>query len=445
MTEDFTIGRNNPLENVSSGELNLLLSAVASAFDTAWLAQPSGANRLQTLWSRQDALATNQLAILGDALTRLAPLNRGWLARRIKEIKSETPENRKGDLFELLGLGLFALDGQDVTGAAQANPGFDGTIDFGGRASGIISLKDFGVSSHRKTFEAQATRVEQIIVAALQELRKTGLGIRIAASRFPLQTDWDKLRRALTTVISDWRTDWRPRTVGSVWSLTPQPVPAGVARLAERYPSYALIVLAPHHSNEQLNIESKIETACANLSKHAGAHAADTARLLLIRVPETAAPTRCLACAEQWLQARPEARVDSVIVYQPAVAAASITAPSAIVHFIGIAAAPGFNRWRQAAGRPGLAIQARVLVGRCTNEPTKLLGTDGSPLGEQYIYQRGQIYTLSEVKADGTIVGNMTNPAPGIMVNSILRIPGQPGECVFSGKFPPDSNLLIYS
>lgn len=85
------------------------------------------------------------------------------------------------------------------------------------------------------------------------------------------------------------------------------------------------------------------------------------------------------------------------------------------------------------------------LVGSCTNEPTKLLGTDGSLLGDQYIYQRGQIYTLSEVKADGTIVGNMTNPVPGIMVHSILRIPGQPGECVLSGKFPPDPNLLIYS
>ena len=443
--EDFASGRNNPLENVSSTELNSLLNPVASAFGIEWLNQPAGVNRIQTLWSRQDGLATNQLAILGDGLTRLAPQNREWVARRIKAIKSETPENRKGDLFELLGLSLFALDGQVVTGAAEANPGYDGTIDFGNGATASVSLKDFGVSSHRKLFEAHAAHIEQGIVAALKELRATGLGIRIAASRYPLKADWEKLHRAVRTIISDWRIDWRPRPVGNIWTLTPQPLPVGQGRLADGYLSYAVIVLAAHHTNEQQNIESKIEDACANLSKHARPDTTDTARLLLIRIPDTAAPARCVACVQQWLQARPEARVDSVIVYQPAVAAPSTSAPGAIVHFIAIVTSPRFDRWRRAFGRPDLLIQASVLVGGCTNQPTKLIGTDGSPLGDQYMYQRGQIYTLSEAKADGTIVGNMSNPAPGIMVHTTLRIPGQAGECVLSGKFPPNANLLLYS
>jgi hypothetical protein len=74
-----------------------------------------------------------------------------------------------------------------------------------------------------------------------------------------------------------------------------------------------------------------------------------------------------------------------------------------------------------------------------------LLGTDGSPLGERYIRQQGQIYALCEAKSDGTIVGNMSNPAPGIMIHSVVRIPGQQGELVLSGKFPPDGKLLLYS
>ncbi len=445
ITEDFTIGRNNRLENVDSAGLNSFLSPVASAFDVTWLNQPSGKNRIQMLWSRQDGLATNQLALLGDALNRLAPRNTDWVARRIKAIKSETTENRKGDLFELLGLSLFALDGQQVTGATEANPGYDGTIDFTGGASGLISLKDFGVSSHRKLFESQAANVERTIIDALQDLRMTGLGVRIAAARYPLQADWEKLCRAVKTIIADWRTEWRSRQVGSLWTLTPQPPPTGGARPADGYLSYAVIMLAPHHSNEQRNIESKIEDACANLSKHAGAEGSNAARLLLIRIPDTVSPAQCVACTEQWLQARPDAHVDSVILYQPAVAAPSTIAPGAIVHFIAIVSGPGFDRWRHAVERPNLSIQARVLVGRCTNQPTKLVGTDGSHLGAQYIYQRGQIYTLSETKADGTIVGNMTNPAPGIMLHTILRIPGQPGECILSGKFPPDANLLLYS
>jgi hypothetical protein len=443
--EDFTVGRNNPLENVGSAELNSLFCAVASAFGPPWLNQPSGANRIQALWSRQDGLATNQSAVLGDALNRLTPLNPEWIAQRIKAIKSETAKNRKGDLFELLGLSLFALDGQKVTGAPEMNPGYDGTIDFGGGALGRISIKDFGPSSHRKLFEGHAARVEQDVVGALQGLRMTGLGLRIAATRFPLQADWEKLRRAVGTIISDWRTEWRTRHVGGIWTLTPQPPPTDGAQLGDGHLSYAIVVLSPHHSNEQRNVDSKIESACVNLSKHTSPQWADAARLLLIRVPESASPAQCMACAGQWLQARPEARVDSVIVYQPTVAAASTPGSSGIVHFIGIVTGPGFDRWRRTVGRPDLLIQARVLVGRCTNEPTKLLGTDGSLLGDQYIYQRGQIYTLSEAKADRTIVGNMTNPAPGIMVHTILRIPGQAGECVLSGKFPPDSELLLYS
>ena len=43
-TEDFTIGRNNPLENVGAAELNPLLNRVAAAFSTEWLAQASGTN-----------------------------------------------------------------------------------------------------------------------------------------------------------------------------------------------------------------------------------------------------------------------------------------------------------------------------------------------------------------------------------------------------------------
>jgi hypothetical protein len=69
----------------------------------------------------------------------------------------------------------------------------------------------------------------------------------------------------------------------------------------------------------------------------------------------------------------------------------------------------------------------------------------GPTLADQYIYQRGQIYTLLEAKADGTILANMANPAPGIMMHAILRIRRQPGECVRSSRFPPDRNLLLYS
>jgi hypothetical protein len=359
--EEFAIGRNNPLANVEAVELNNLLGAVVAAFGMDWLELSSGTNRIQTLWSRKDGLATNQLAIMGDAIKRLAPQNADWVARRILAIKSESAENRKGDLFELLGLSLFALDGQCVTGAGDGNPGYDGTIDFGRGALASVSLKDFGVSSHQRVFETQAASIERATVAALRDLRINGLGLRIGASRYPLDADWERLRRAVMQIVSDFRSDGRPRQAGSIWTLTPQPLPVGHMQLADGHLSYTLTILAPHHANEQRNIKSKIEDACANLSRHSDTLTPRTARLLLIRIPHATSSTECVACTRQWLQDRPDARVDAVILYQPAVAAPSISAPPSIVHFIAVVTGVGFELWRRTVDRPGLAIQARVL------------------------------------------------------------------------------------
>ena len=442
--EDFAVGRNNPIENVDRAELNNLLGVLAAAFGQDWLASPSAANRIQTLWSRQDGLATNQLAILGDSIKRLAPLNADWVARRVQAIKSESAKNRKGDLFELLGLSLFALDGQRVAGAGEGNPGYDGIIDFGGGVLASVSLKDFGVSSHQRKFETHAASIERAMVAALHELRLNGLGLRIDTSKYPLEADWDRLRRAVSRIVSDIRSDWSTHQVSSLWTVSPQPLPVAHGQLANGHLSYALAIFASHHANEQRNIESKIEDACVNLSKHAGALSADTARLLLIRIPPTASSTACVACTQQWLQDRPEARVDAVILYQPAVAVRLIDAQSSIVHFAAIVTGPGFERWRRTIGRPNLTIQAKVLVGIWSDQPTKLIGTDGSAFDDRYAYQRGQIYTLSQTK-DGTSAGTISTPVPGIVVNLVMRIPGQVGELVLKGNFSPDDQMLLYS
>lgn len=63
MDDDFTRGRNNPLMHLTTTHLNGLLGAVAGAFDISWLSQTPH-NRIQTLWARQDALATNNWPFL---------------------------------------------------------------------------------------------------------------------------------------------------------------------------------------------------------------------------------------------------------------------------------------------------------------------------------------------------------------------------------------------
>jgi hypothetical protein len=443
MEEDFAAGRVNPLENVSGEQLNELLSSVAAAFDLEWLKQGPG-NRIRTLWSRQDALATNQLAILGDSLKRMLPFDRKWIANRIEAIKSEGDTEHKGDLFEILGLSLFAVGDQVVLPTKEDHPGYDGIITFRGGGKGLVSLKDFGTSAHHKGFQLQAAKIEHAFADELQRRRMTGVNLRLGAKRHPGQEEWERLRRCLPDILECCRTRQRPFPAPNNWHVEVSGMPAPNT-LDTDFCSYTLVAHAPHHPNEQKNIESKIEKACGNLSKHSRHISTDFLRILLIRLPETAAPQQCIDCANEWLRARPDASVDSVVFYQPAVALDMARGTTSITHFVGMGGGMGLARWLEAFGAHALPIRIEVKVGVCTSKPTLLQLTNGVRMDGQYVFQSGQIYSRCQNAPDGSIVGQMSNPVPGIRVHSVMRIPGQSGNIVVEGKFPPDGNLLLYS
>lgn len=445
MGNDFTSGRVNPLENVSREQLNDLLASVATAFGLSWIEQQPK-SRIQTLWSRQDALATNQLAILGDALNRMTPIDRKWIDNRIEAIKSEGETEHKGDLFEILGLSLFATEDQKIHPTKEDHPGYDGIITFRNGAKGLISLKDFGTSAHHKGFQLQASKTERALAELLRQQCITGLELRAAAKRHPSSEDWVKLNRCLPEILEQYCTKRRPLPNCSNWEIEVYRLPTFAHPLDRGFCSYTLMLHAPHHPNEQKNIDSKIEKACGNLSKHSMSISPDFLKILLIRLPETASPQRCISCANEWLEARPDASVDIVFFHQPTVCTDPLKETTSIIHFIGMTGGgEGLVRWLNAFGSDALPIRAEIKVGGYTATPTVVQLSNGVRMDGRYTYQRGQIYTRSECAPDGSIVGQMSSPVPGIKVHSVVRIPGQPGNMVIQGKFPPDDGLLLYS
>lgn len=445
MDDDFTRGRNNPLTHLTPTYLNGLLGAVAGAFDISWLSQAPH-NRIQILWARQDALATNQLAILGDALKRMTPGNENWVTRRVNAVKGENGNNHKGDLFELLALSMFVVDGQQVLPAKEAQPGYDGTVTFRNGAQAIVSLKDFGSSAHQNGFELRATETETRLIAALTKERVTGLGLRLSARHYVERlNEWTSLHNRLPNLVKDCVKGRLKGQVSDVWDYFAGKIATNGFQIDPQRTSYSLTIYVPHHRNEQKNIESKIQGACYNLAKHSADLPEHQLPVLFIRLPESAAPSSCSRCAQEWLNSRPSAAVGVVVLYQPVVAMIDQKEGTfGIVHFIDLIAGDRFSRWQQSTGWRQ-AIKAEVVVGTCTNMPTSLRLTDGSELCSRYMYQRGQIYTSFTSAPNGTLSGQMSNPAPGIMVNLVLRIPGKSGEVIMYGKFPPDGKLLLYA
>jgi hypothetical protein len=63
--------------------LNAKLDAIARQFGHRWLLA-RGTNPIQLLWKRRDALATNELLILGDAVEAFETTDVAWLRQQVR-------------------------------------------------------------------------------------------------------------------------------------------------------------------------------------------------------------------------------------------------------------------------------------------------------------------------------------------------------------------------
>lgn len=105
-------------------------------------------------WSglRCVAVATAELLTLGDAIERLEPKDSNWVAKRVTTIKRRRVNDRIGDVFEIVALGLFSTAGQVVDPAKEDQPGYDGTIRLKYEPRFYLSLKNHDVSRHEELF-----------------------------------------------------------------------------------------------------------------------------------------------------------------------------------------------------------------------------------------------------------------------------------------------------
>jgi hypothetical protein len=173
-------------------ELNAKLDAIARHFDLGWLIA-DGVNPLQLLWRSRDAIATNELLNFGDAVENFEKVDADWLREQVSLIKTRDEGNRAGAIFELLGLNFYLSADNKVVPTPSSNPGYDGVVELPDQSSLLVSIKNHGMTSYERFFQANSKELDDQFKEWLKMHRWSGVELRILCSGRLDTTEWSKL------------------------------------------------------------------------------------------------------------------------------------------------------------------------------------------------------------------------------------------------------------
>jgi len=438
----YFIGRYNPLENETDARMECLWSRLASTFYESWLLSP-GDHPLQSLWQRHDAQSTIELYTLACAIEIFQDLDPQWVKYQIEEIKSTNANNRRGALFELIGLACFHRKPQTVTPAARSQKGYDGIVQVSGGGKLRLSLKSYGISRHNEVVTKKAQQIETAIVAEMRIRGNYALEILIdIPSRYPSEIDWSILNNGLRSVFDLYRGVPGIWGLKNTWVIALRPLPEERTVFYQKSTSYTLIMLTPYHKNERINLFSKFNEACLNLKACCANETQDMRNIIFIRLPWNAPIKTCVAWADEYFQMYPTAPVSGICFFQPSVSQKQ-DGKSVIHVCLALAARSAYMEWYS---RQPSKLNIALPVGIVSNTPSALIFQIGKQvigIEDRFVFQRGHHYEVSYRDKEGCIKGTLRNPAPGVVTHAVMEpIPGK-GKIVMSGKFPPDDHLFL--
>ena len=426
MTTDYLAGRQNVVQG-EPAELNAKLAALAEVFDEAWLKE-NGSHPLQSLWGRQDALATNELLNFGHAIELLHLESPDWLKAQVRLIKTGDAGQSAGAVFEIIALSLFSRDFCQVIPAPDAMPGFDGTLILKDGARVLVSVKNHGISAREREFlaEAQAFDVEFQAQLAQQCLRD--VEVNVLARKHLDTSDFHSLKADIAASLAEIRAGRTNGTLERPYTISVKDMAAQYGPLSAFGTSSCCRIMSPMAKNEQANFEEAIRKGCANLYAHTKEEAADVCRMIILRLSNAASMDRCKAWATWYFKEYPQDPVDAIILYQPAVTTDLARDTSSIVHHVTVITGPRFPQWqRKPDGSQRRLPNMSFYVGLVSSQQSTMLLTDGHAsidLSNYYFYQRADIF--QKVEFTGTANATLSNPTLGIMVHAVVEQNGVP-------------------
>jgi hypothetical protein len=447
MSEKYFGNRQNGTK-APEEEMERIFKCIADHFSLKWI-KSKRSHPLQKLWNRKDILATNELYFFGSCLQRMAAINSKWTRSQVQQIKSDQSNNQLGAFFEINGLGLLNSLQQRTHPATGNNPGFDGTLILDETRAMRLSLKNYGDSYYYKEFENWGKKVEECVQKVIKEKRIKPLQIIIDAVKgFPGKAEWESLIQNIPIVFDQIESaSSNSFAIDDFWLFMYGDIKDDEQEFHPAYNSYQLILLSPYDKNEEKNMLSKLEGACANLTKHSRFENESIINAVFIHLPELASMEKCFEWSEQYFINFPDKPVTCIILYQPVVAVYLDKDVNFIHHcFRFLTRRDKYKVWNPQSKQVNFEIPVGILsMESSVNKMIAVIGSERKEfdLNGKYVYQRGNYFLAGKKEADGTITGNMKRVASGIFTHAVIEpFPDQP-PVVLSAHYPPVDKLLI--
>lgn len=426
MSTDYLALRQNVVKGAPE-ELNAKLAALAIAFQESWLTADSG-HPLQALWARSDALATNELLNFGDAVERLHEESPDWLAGQVNTIKTGDAGQSAGAIFEIIALNLFNRDFCKVEPAPHAKPGFDGTLVLNDGSRILLSVKNHGLSSPEQAFQAKSKTFDSAFQAQLARHGLNGVEVNVLASQHLDAAAFRTLTDDIDACLAEAKAGQGGGELNRPYRIVLSGMEEQHGPLSTAGLTSTCRVMSPVAPNEQRNFEDAIRKGCENLLKHTKTET-DVCRMIILRLSNSASIARCRAWAKWYFDEYPDDPVDVILLYQAGVTTDLAANTDVITHHFAAITGPNFHAWQTA--KPGVLRRLpgmSVLVGAISEEQTRMLlvgeGLGSVDLSDWYIYQRTDIF--KKVEFVGGASGDLSTPAPGVMIHMVIEQNGVP-------------------
>jgi len=444
---------------ISEKELEDYMQVIIDSFSLDFLTNDSN-HPIQILWKRNDELATNELFSLAYSIKELSKIDSKWTKEQIKIAKSKERNNSRGAIFEILSLNMLNSPEHPVVPAKINQAGYDGLVTKSGNQEMRVSIKNYGISNPQQRFEKKAKEVEQIILKLLKKYNYPPSQILLDfPDKYPEEHEWKMLLDRIDNIFQNQRNAQEPfaalvepvnplvelskENSKVVFTIAASPFKNKIEQFHPNLNSYTLMISGVYHQNEHLNLYSKIEEACSNLSTHSAIENDKIINSLFIHLPDTISLSKCTNWLNDYFDLFPDKPISIVFLYQPTIAL-DLAANNTVINNC-------FNVYiranRQIKGNYNFCIP----VGRVSQESSNLIFIaeypDGHketfPLEDRYIYQHGEHYMRMMPDGKGGFQGNIQKLGSGVFVNAVIEFPGQPGSAIISGRFAPNDELLI--
>lgn len=450
--------RQNGLK-ISDDELERYMTILKVSFGLKWLEEKSD-HPLQILWKRNDILATNELYTLACSIEDLNNIDSSWTKNQLLIAKSRDKNNRKGSIFEIIGLHMMNNPDHPVKPAQLNQAGYDGILRRNDGVEVRVSIKNYGKSSFQQSFDKKAKTVETKIIKLLRKYNYLPTQVVIDfPSQFPTEKDWKMLDDKIDGIFKLKRNDTDPFSAvvelldnkkeftadnsRIIFYLFIAPITFKKELLHEKYQSYTVLISAAYHHNEYKNLFSKMDEACSNLLKHSAVESENTINSLLLHLPDTVSLNICEKWLNDYFEEFPHKQITFVILYQPTVAEKLNTDETVIQHSCKIYVK---NKKTIKGG-----YKFSIPVGIISEESTDLCFIAEFPDGkkekvvltDKYTYQHGEHFMKLQPDGKGGFYGNIKKLGNGVYTSLVIEMPGHKNSAVIKGRFPPSDELLI--